>query len=154
MTRIAEIYRCLLIEGVENMKAYLSDPKNYGTGERCMTNCIDGEVPVLKIQNELNDFNPPASTKRSWKEQEASGATSKAASTYETYCAACHANEAIGAPVLGDKEAWADIAAKGMDVVYANSINGINAMPPKGGAMDLSDEEFKEVVDYMINSSK
>jgi len=142
-------------QGVRNMKAYLSNPKNYGTGERCMTDCIKGDVPVLKIKNELNDFNPPASTERSWKVNDTgSTANSKAASTYETYCAACHANEAIGAPVLGDKEAWSEIAAKGMDVVYANAINGINAMPPKGGAMDLSDEEFKEVVDYMFNSSK
>ncbi|MGB0989362.1 MAG: c-type cytochrome [Halarcobacter sp.] len=142
-------------QGVRNMKAYLSNPKNYGTGERCMTDCVKGEVPVLRIKNELNDFNPPASTERSWKIQGSdSAANSKAASTYDTYCAACHANEAIGAPVLGDKEAWSAIAAKGMDVVYANAINGINAMPPKGGAMDLSDEEFKEVVDYMINSSK
>lgn len=142
-------------QGVENMKVFLSDPKNYGTGKRCMTDCIKEEVPVLKIQNELNDFNPPASTERSWKvESSDSSANSKAATTYETYCAACHANEAIGAPVLGNKEAWTAVVAKGMDAVYANSINGINAMPPKGGAMDLSDEEFKEVVDYMINASK
>ncbi|RXJ97534.1 sulfur oxidation protein SoxCD, partial [Arcobacter sp. CECT 8986] len=98
-------------QGVRNMKAYLSNPKNYGTGERCMTDCVKGEVPVLRIKIELNDFNPPASTERSWKIQGSdSAANSKAASTYDTYCAACHANEAIGAPVLGDKEAWSAIA--------------------------------------------
>jgi len=40
-----------------------------------------------------------------------------------------------------------------MDTGYKDAINGINAMPPKGGT-DLSDEEFKAVVDYMIDSSK
>ena len=42
---------------------------------------------------------------------------------------------------------------KGIEKVYHNGINGINAMPPKGGT-DLSDEKMKEVIDYMINSSK
>ncbi len=139
-------------QGVANMKAFLSDPKNYGTGTRCMNDCIKGEVPVLAIKHELNDFNPPASTERSWKVPGAKE-VSQAQKDYETYCAACHANDAIGAPVLGNKEAWAEIAAQGMDTVYANAINGINAMPPKGGS-DLSDADFKKVVDFMINSSK
>lgn len=139
-------------QGVANMKAFLSDPKNYGTGTRCMKDCIKGEVPVLAIKHELNDFNPPASTEKSWKVPGAKE-VSQAQKDYETYCAACHANDAIGAPVLGNKEAWAKVAAQGMDTVYANAINGINAMPPKGGS-DLSDVDFKKVVDFMINSSK
>ena len=139
-------------KGVENMKAFLSDPKNYGTGTRCMNDCIKGDVPVLKIKNELNDFNPPASTERSWKEVGAKE-VSQEQKNYDTYCAACHANDAIGAPVVGDKDAWEDVIAQGIDVVYANGLNGINAMPPRGGS-DLSDEDFKKVVDFMINASK
>ncbi|QKF82117.1 c-type cytochrome [Halarcobacter ebronensis] len=139
-------------KGVENIKTFLSDPKNYGTGTRCMNDCIKGDVPVLRIKNELNDFNPPASTERSWKEVGAKE-VSQEQKNYETYCAACHANDAIGAPVVGDKDAWEEVVAQGMDAVYANGLNGINAMPPKGGS-DLSDEEFKKVVDFMINSSK
>ena len=139
-------------KGVENMKAFLSDPKNYGSGTRCMTDCIKGEVPVLKIKNELNDFEPAASTERSWKVVGAKEVT-QAQKDYETYCAACHANDAIGAPVVGNKEAWAEVLAKGIDTVYKNGINGINAMPPKGG-VDLADADFKKIVDFMINSSK
>ena len=144
-------------DGVENMKAFLSDPKNYGTGTRCMTDCIKGEVPVLRIDVELNDFNPPANSERSWKvaqEESTGNADPKAVAAYGTYCAACHDNKAIGAPVLGDKEAWATVLAKGKDTVYANAINGINAMPPKGGAMDMPDADFKAIVDYMIDASK
>jgi cytochrome c len=44
--------------------------------------------------------------------------------------------------------------SKGLDTVYYNAINGINAMPPKGGYMDSSDDEIKMIVDYMINASK
>jgi len=139
-------------KGVENMKEFLSNPKNYGTGTRCMTDCIEGDVPVLRIQHELNDFNPPASTERSWKEVGVKE-VSQGQKNYETYCASCHANAAIGAPVLGDKDAWAKVISQGIDKVYTNAINGINAMPPKGGTT-LSDADFKKVVDFMINSSK
>lgn len=143
-------------QGIENMRAFLSDAKNYGTGTRCMKDCIKGKVPVLKIKNELNDFFPPASTKRELKPKEKSDTVKDEASAkiYETSCVACHGNKAIGAPVLGDKEAWAEVLEKGIDKVYTNGIKGINAMPPKGGAVDLSDEQFKKVVDYMIDSSK
>lgn len=68
-------------------------------------------------------------------------------------CSACHSNAAIGAPVVGDKAAWDKVVSKGLEQVYSNGINGINAMPPKGGA-DISDEKFKQIIDYMINSSK
>lgn len=144
-------------QGIENMRAFLSNPKNYGTGTRCMKDCIKGEVPVLRIDGELNDFNPPANNERSWKvEEEASSSATdpKAVSAYGTYCAACHDNKAIGAPVLGNKEAWATVLTKGIEKVYSNAINGVNAMPPKGGAMDMPEADFKAVVDYMINSSK
>lgn len=143
-------------QGIENMRVFLNNPKNYGTGTRCMKDCIKGKVPVLKIKYELNDFEPAASSKRSWKEATSSEPTTnpKAAKAYEASCSACHANKAIGAPVVGDKEAWMIVLEKGVDAVYSNGINGINAMPPKGGAMSLSDTDFKEIVDYMINSSK
>lgn len=65
----------------------------------------------------------------------------------------CHADASMGAPAVGDAKAWAAVTAKGMDAVYHNGINGINGMPPKGGA-DLSDADFKSVVDYMISQSK
>mgnify|MGYP001574313867 CR=1 FL=1 len=140
-------------QGIENMRVFLNDPKNYGTGTKCMTDCIKGKVPVLRIKNELNDFEPTPSTERSWKVA-ASQEVSPAENNYNTYCSACHANEAIGAPVVGDAGVWAEVLEKGIDSVYANGINGINAMPPKGGAMDLSDDDFKKMVDFMISASK
>ena len=72
---------------------------------------------------------------------------------YEEKCASCHGNAAIGAPVVGDKDAWAKVSAKGLENVYKNGIMGINGMPPKGGH-DMSDDDFKKIVDYMLESSK
>ncbi|MDP3535856.1 c-type cytochrome [Halomonas sp. M1] len=65
-------------------------------------------------------------------------------------CAACHNNGVAGAPVLGDADAWAERLDKGIDELYANSIGGIGAMPPKGGNMRLEDEEVMAIVDYMV----
>lgn len=121
-------------------------------GVRCMTNCEQPE-PISIMAEIDTGFDPAISTEKSLPKVTESAIVSKAAMTYEASCSACHANAAIGAPVLGDKEAWAEVVAKGIDQVYANALNGINAMPAKGGA-DISEEELNEVVDYMINASK
>lgn len=71
--------------------------------------------------------------------------------TYETACQLCHAAGVAGAPKLGDKAAWKDRIAKGKDTLYENSIKGLNAMPPKGGNMSLSDDDVKAAVDYMVS---
>lgn len=40
--------------------------------------------------------------------------------------------------------------AKGMDAVMENVINGVNAMPARGICMSCSDEQLRQVVDYML----
>ena len=142
-------------QGVKNITKFLGDPSNYGTGTRCMKDCIKGETPVLRIKNEMNNFTPAASTVRDLPKVEAkAGSVHPGLADYEASCSACHGNAAIGAPVVGDKEAWNEVMDKGLDKVYHNGINGINAMPPKGGNMDLTDDKMKIIIDYMISSSK
>lgn len=143
-------------QGVKNMTTLLSDPKIYGTGTKCMKDCIKEDVNtlLLKIENDLTaNANQPVLTLRDLPKTEAKANVSSAQKTYEETCVTCHGNPALGAPILGDKAAWAKVVAKGMDKVYHNGINGINSMPPKGG-IDLTDEKMKEVIDFMINSSK
>lgn len=144
-------------QGVKNMTALLSDPKIYGTGTRCMKDCIkeDTDKLLMKINIDLSgDANQPLSVERSLPKLENTASTKPGQVTYEASCSACHANAAIGAPVVGDKAAWENVLTKGIDKVYHNGINGINGMPPKGGNMDLTDDQMKEVIDYMISSSK
>lgn len=78
--------------------------------------------------------------------------------TYDMACAACHASGAAGAPVVGNKEAWADRIAQGNDALYNNAIKGFQGktgfMPAKGGRADLSDDVIKAAVDHMVASSK
>ncbi len=73
---------------------------------------------------------------------------------YTAKCSACHGVGVAGAPVFGKADQWASRIDKGMDVLIANAISGINAMPPRGTCGDCSDDEIKGVVEYMANSSK
>ena len=73
---------------------------------------------------------------------------------YGASCIACHSSGAAGAPKLGDVAGWAPRVGKGIDVLYANAINGFNGMPAKGLCMDCSDDEIKATVDYMVAESQ
>lgn len=77
-----------------------------------------------------------------------------AVKTYRQSCAACHAYGAPG-PKVGDEAAWKARIAKGKDALYASALNGTDkGMPAKGGRSDLTDEQVKAVVDYMVHESK
>ena len=41
---------------------------------------------------------------------------------------------------------------KGTETLYSNAINGINAMPAKGGAISTPDGDIKKSVDYMLSN--
>lgn len=76
------------------------------------------------------------------------------ATVYNSICGACHASGAAGAPKTGDKAAWGPRIAQGKDALYNSALNGKKAMPPRGGAADLSDAEVKAAVDYLVAQSK
>ena len=76
------------------------------------------------------------------------------AATYQKACVACHMTGAAGAPKLEDKAAWAPRIAQGKDVLYVSVLKGKGAMPPKGGQIQLSDDEIKAAVDYMISQAQ
>lgn len=67
---------------------------------------------------------------------------------YTSVCSICHATGAAGAPQPGTA-AMTDRVAKGMDVLMQSALNGLNAMPARGGRPDLSDEQVQVVVEYM-----
>lgn len=74
--------------------------------------------------------------------------------TYKNVCAACHATGVLNAPKLGEAAQWqAKLDERGgIDALIKQGIQGLNAMPPKGGAA-ISDEEFGKVVKYMLKNS-
>ncbi|ARN74074.1 c-type cytochrome [Oceanicoccus sagamiensis] len=71
---------------------------------------------------------------------------------YSKTCAVCHAAGAAGAPRTGDAAQWAPRMEKGMDTLVTSVDKGMNAMPPKGMCFDCSPEEFKALIEYMVEA--
>ena len=70
-------------------------------------------------------------------------------------CIQCHAADSIvpNAPKFENKGDWAPRIAQGFDTLFQHALNGFNAMPAKGGAADLTDQELKRVITYMANKA-
>ena len=79
----------------------------------------------------------------------AASVQAEAPAKYNAYCMACHGFGAAGAPITGNKEAWAPRVAQGMDVMVASAKAGKGAMPPMGLCADCSDDELKELITFM-----
>ena len=72
---------------------------------------------------------------------------------YTANCAACHTSGAAGAPKLGDAAGWGARIAQGYDTLVKHAIEGIRAMPARGGNPDLDDVEVARAVVYMTNQA-
>jgi len=145
--------------GVENMRKFFSDFKNIGTGIRCMTDCKDlnlkGEpATVMRIGSEITNVIPPYSTVRDLPKEVEDKKISKAEKLYEASCSLCHKTDSMGAPAVGDSKAWSEVLKKGFENVVHNAIDGTGGMPPKGGNMDLTNTEIKQIVEFMVENSK
>lgn len=72
---------------------------------------------------------------------------------YAATCAACHDSGMAGAPKTGDNGSWSARLAQGYDTVLKHAIEGLRAMPAKGGNPDLDDIEVARAVVFMTNKS-
>lgn len=72
---------------------------------------------------------------------------------YNATCAACHASGAAGAPKTGDNGAWSARIGQGYETLVKHAVEGIRAMPAKGGNPDLSELEVARAVVFMANKS-
>lgn len=70
---------------------------------------------------------------------------------YNTVCTVCHQNGIIGSPKFGDKDSWAPRIEKGMEALFTSALQGLGAMPPKGGNPSLPDDDIKAAVAYMVS---
>jgi cytochrome c5 len=82
----------------------------------------------------------------------------KGKTVYDTACVVCHQTGVGGAPKIGDKAAWADRIAQGESTLADHALKGFQGkagmMPPKGGRAELSDEDVKAAVSYMVGASQ
>lgn len=73
---------------------------------------------------------------------------------YKQICSFCHDDGTVGAPKIGDREAWKPRIGKGMDALYQNALTGKGHMPPRKERRGFSDDEIKSAVDYLIRHSR
>lgn len=78
-------------------------------------------------------------------------------SVFGKTCAMCHAAGVAGAPKPGDKADWGPRIAQGKDTLYKHALEGFTGakgmMPARGGNANMSDEDVKAAVDYMVGLS-
>lgn len=83
---------------------------------------------------------------------------SEGQSIYQNSCNACHGAGVAGSPKIGDKAAWGARIAQGNAVLIEHAIKGYQGekgyMPPKGGFMNLSDDQVSAAVLYMVSKSQ
>ena len=74
---------------------------------------------------------------------------------YDNVCMACHTTGAGGSPKLVQSD-WDARLEQSMDTLYMHAIEGYTGdsglMPAKGGRSDLTDEQVKAAVDYIVNN--
>ena len=79
--------------------------------------------------------------------------------TYDSVCVACHGSGIPGIPQLGDAAGWTPRIEQGNDTLYQRAISGYTGasgipMPAKGGNPDITDDDVKAAVDYMVANSQ
>lgn len=121
---------------------YVANNKKVGAGSEGQTPEAIAEriKPVASEGFTLRDANAPKQLQTGM-------------AVYKAVCSACHDTGAAGAPKLGDAGAWSARIAQGYDTLLSHAINGIRAMPAKGGNPDLDDVEVARAMVYMTNQS-
>ena len=72
---------------------------------------------------------------------------------YKSVCTACHATGIAKAPKFGDRRDWTPRIREGQKELVRVALKGEGAMPPRGGASELSDVEVERAVVYMVNAA-
>ena len=68
-------------------------------------------------------------------------------------CGTCHKSGEKGAPVIGDKNAWAKRKTQGLTNLGQHALEGIRNMPSHGGNAGLTSADLERAITYMVNQS-
>lgn len=69
------------------------------------------------------------------------------------FCANCHAEKpiiALGAPRIGNEQEWQPRLKQGIDLLLKHTEEGLNAMPPRGGCFECSDQQLLLAIDALL----
>ncbi len=125
--------------------------------EKVAAEVMKNTEPVAKVQMEGDE--PEEAAVEESTEMAATGGDDAGKATYDSICVACHSSGIPNIPQLGDAAAWAPRIEQGTEILYEHAISGYTGtsgmpMPAKGGNPDLSDENVKAAVDYMVAESQ
>jgi cytochrome c5 len=114
--------------------------------------------PVGQVYLPGEELEAPAPTVEAAADPEPVATVMSGPQVYNAACNVCHGTGAGEAPIVGNREAWAPRIAQGMDVLKDHAVNGFSGeamtpMLPKGGRVDLSDQEVYDAVEYMVGES-
>ena len=73
----------------------------------------------------------------------------KLAKLYAQTCKSCHTSAASGAPMAGDKAAWAPRVAQGLPTLVQHAVEGYKGMPPMGSCSDCTEKELTALITFM-----
>jgi len=161
-----------------NEENFYIDDRPDVKNERCFKNCADpstfeivttinGVTPtghfkedsgVAANHYEGNPSDANAAAAAAPKKVAMSDAATAGKAVYDKACQACHNMGIAGAPKVGDVAGWTDRIKQGIATLNDHAINGYQGpsgvMPAKGGNMSLSDNEVKNAVVFMVESSQ
>lgn len=81
------------------------------------------------------------------------GSKTEGAQIVQHYCAICHADKPLiqlGAPRIKNSLDWSPRIKQGLDVLLAHTDVGLNAMPPRGGCFECSDDQLLLAIMAML----
>ena len=75
----------------------------------------------------------------------------KLAELYTHACKACHAVAGSGAPLTGDRAAWAPRVAKGLTALKASVAGGYKGMPAGGQCFTCTPSDHEALIRFMAD---
>lgn len=132
----------VIVIGIILLVNYATSGKLAGAG----TDSQSAEAVAQRIQ-------PVAEQGYTLKDANAPKTLQTGEAVYNTTCVACHGTGAAGAPKFGDAAAWGPRIAQGYDTLVQHALQGIRAMPAKGGNPDLDNIEVARAVAYMADKA-
>ncbi len=85
------------------------------------------------------------------------GSKTEGAEIVSHYCASCHALKPlieVGAPKYRQKNEWQLRIAQGFPVLFQHTIEGLNAMPPRGGCFECSDQQLRLAILELLDEEQ
>jgi cytochrome c5 len=87
----------------------------------------------------------------SWHGADAAGLVKAGKFIYNKHCIECHGEGKKGAPILGDKEAWAERIKNGEQWLTNHAYFGHRKMPNLANCGSCTHQDYANAVAYMVS---